>query len=140
MLIIPHYVPIDKRAKKVNPVFILMCNNNRQMPRFNDFARAKINGLCQLPGILEDVSKTGCKVRFPHSFEIDTDVEYTLTILPALRSGIKEFELVVRPEWVCGKDDSFLIGFCILHSPGMRQYQKYVEILAQLDLQILQEA
>jgi hypothetical protein len=111
--------------------------NNRQMPRFSDFARAKIDELCQLPGFLEDVSKTGCKVRFSHTFEIDTDREYTLTVL---RSGIKEFELVVKPEWICRKDESLYVGFCVLHSPGIRQYIKYVDILAQLDLCVMQEA
>lgn len=117
-----------------------MCTNNRQTPRFNDFARAKLNEMCQLPGFLEDVSRTGCKVRFSHAFEVENDREYTLTILPALRSGLSEFQLIVRPEWLHKNGDSVDIGFCILHSPGIRQFLKYVEILEHLHEQVLQEA
>ena len=117
-----------------------MSIDNRQTQRFRDFARARINELCQLPGFLEDVSKTGCRVRFCHAFEVDTDREYNLTVLPALRSGLKEFDLIVRPEWIRNAKDSLDVGFCILHSPGIRQYLKYVEILAQLDEQVPQEA
>lgn len=117
-----------------------MSVNNRLTPRFQDFARAKLNEICQLPGFLEDVSKTGCRVRFSHFFELEKDREYTLTILPALRSGISEIKLIVRPEWVRKNGDSFDIGFCVLHSPGIRQFFKYVEILAELDERVLQEA
>lgn len=117
-----------------------MSMNNRQMPRFSDFARARLDELCHLPGFLEDVSKTGCKVRFSETFEIDTEQEYTLTVLPALRSGLKEIELLVRPEWVSKKGESICVGFCVLHSPGIRQYLKYVDILAQIDQSVMQEA
>lgn len=117
-----------------------MSIDNRQLPRFQDFARARINELCQLPGYLEDVSVNGCKIRFTHVFDVDTDREYTLTVLPALRSGIGEFEVVVRPQWICRNPDSIDIGFYVLHCPGIRQFMKYVNILAQLDQQVLQEA
>ncbi len=117
-----------------------MSMNNRQTPRFSDFARAKMNGSCQLPGYLEDVSKSGCKVRFSHTFEVDTDREYSLTILPALRSGIREFEITVRPEWVSSDEDSMYIGFCILRSPGICDLYKYVQILEHLNIEELQEA
>jgi hypothetical protein len=117
-----------------------MCDKNRQIPRYRDFSRAKIRELCQLPGILEDVSKNGCKVRFPNTCEIDIEREYTLTVLPALRSGIGEFGLIVRPQWVSEGKDSVEIGFFVLHSPGLRQFVRYVEILSELEEEELQEA
>ena len=117
-----------------------MSIENRIAPRFSDFASAKISELCCLPGYLEDVSKTGCKVRFSHIFDIDTDREYTLTVLPALRSGIKEFELVVRPCWVKTEADFVEIGFNVLMSPGIRLFSRYVDILAELEEVELQEA
>jgi hypothetical protein len=119
---------------------VCMGIDNRQTPRFRDFARAKIEGLCQLPGILADVSRTGCRVRFSHRLEVDVDREYTLTVLPALRSGIREFELIVKPEWVRSSGDSLDIGFSILHSPGIRDFAKYVSILAREEEEELQEA
>jgi len=110
-----------------------MSTDNRLAPRFHDFARARINELCTFPGFLEDVSKTGCRVRFSHVSDIDTDREYTLTILPALRSGIEEFILVVKPEWVRRLSDAVEIGFNVLRSPGSRQFCRYVDILAELE-------
>lgn len=117
-----------------------MSINNRKMPRYTDFARAIMTELCQLPGILEDVCKCGCKIRFSHVFEVDTDREYTLTILPVLRSGIKEIELLVKPEWVCSNGTSLDIGFCILHSPGIRDFYSYLSILEHQNVLELQEA
>lgn len=117
-----------------------MSVENRQETRIRDFARARISGLCCLPGFLEDVSKNGCKVRFTHGFAVDMEREYTLTVLPALRSGIKEFDLVVRPQWVNRGSDSVEIGFFVLHSPGTRLFSRYVEILAELEEAVLQEA
>lgn len=117
-----------------------MSIDNRQDPRIRDFARARIDELCCLPCFLEDVSKTGCKVRFSQDIEIDTDREYTLTVLPAFRTGIKEFDLVVRPQWISRSADSVEIGFSVLCSPGIRQFSRYVEILATLEESVLQEA
>ena len=118
----------------------LMSSDNRQAPRFQDFARARVDELCQLPGFLEDVSKNGCKVRFPLSFEVDTDREYTLTVQPTCRSGIKEFNLMVKPQRVNQKADSFEIGFSVLYSPGTKHLRNYIEVLAGLGDPELQEA
>ncbi|HNY21811.1 MAG TPA: hypothetical protein PKO22_06635 [Treponemataceae bacterium] len=117
-----------------------MSIENRIAPRYPDFARAKLEDLCPLPGFLEDVSKTGCKVRLSHVLDVDTDREYCLTVLPALRSGIREFELIVKPCWVRAEKDAVEIGFNVLHSPGIKQYNRYVDILAELEEEELQEA
>ncbi len=82
---------------------------------------------------LEDVSKTGCKVRFSHVRELDTDREYTLTVLPALRSGIAEFSLTVIPQWISRIEDAVEIGFAVLPCPGIRHFSRYVDILADLE-------
>jgi hypothetical protein len=117
-----------------------MSNENRQTPRLPDFARARIEELCQLPCFLEDVSKTGCKVRFSQRIELDMDKEYALTVLPAFRSGLKEFDIVVRPQWLKPGKDSTEIGFAVLCSPGMRAFGQYVQALAVLEEAELQEA
>lgn len=130
---------LDKWVEKGDPL-VCMSNCNRQMPRYPDFARACLPELCQLPGYMEDVSKIGCRVRFSHNFDIDCEREYSLKILPALRSGIKEFELMVKPIWVQENDDSCEIGFTVVHSPGIRLFTRYVEILAELEEEEIQEA
>jgi hypothetical protein len=117
-----------------------MSVDNRQMPRIRDFARVKIKELCCLPCFLEEVSKTGCKVRISQLLEIDTDREYTLTVLPALHTGLKEFSLTVLPQWVRTDVNFVEIGFSVLHCPGIRQFARYVEILAGNEEAELQEA
>ena len=132
MFSIAQHPLIDKGPKKADST-VLMSIENRMAPRFNDFARARIDELCRLPGFLEDVSKTGCKVRFSHITDIDIDREYTLTVLPALRSGIGEFSLTVKPQWVRRAGDSVEIGFGVFHCPGICHFLRYVEILSDLE-------
>ncbi len=117
-----------------------MSSENRQTPRYRDFARAWIGELSQFPGVLEDVSKTGCKVRFSHVFEVDTEREYLMTVHPARRTGVREFELLVRPAWVNERDNSLDVGFTILHSPGTRSHQDYVSLLSDSEEELLEEA
>lgn len=117
-----------------------MSNENRQTPRVPDFARARIDELCQLPCFVEDVSKNGCRVRFSQIIELDMEREYELTVLPAFRSGLKEFDITVRPQWVKTGKDSTEIGFAVLCSPGMRKFTQYVQALAVLEEAELQEA
>ncbi len=117
-----------------------MSIDKRELPRFRDFAGARIDGVSHLPGFLEDVSKTGCRVRFSDNFILDSDAEYDLTILPSLRSGLKSFTMVVKPEWVVSEKTNLEVGFSVLHCPGVRQYQKYVECLADQCNAEVQEA
>jgi len=117
-----------------------MNSENRQTPRYRDFARTWIGDLSQLPGVLEDVSKTGCKVRVSHVFAVDMEREDLLSVQPACRSGIRPFELLVRPEWVEERDDSLYVGFSILHSPGIRNHHEYIDILSDSEDEILEEA
>lgn len=117
-----------------------MNRDNRKKQRFRDFARATIDELCPFPGFLEDVSATGCRVRFAHAFDVDIDKEYSLAVQPGIKSPIKEFVLTVKPEWYQNDDESVEIGFTVLRSPGARQYLNYVEALSALEEQELQEA
>lgn len=117
-----------------------MKTEKRQSPRFPDFARASIEELCPFTGFLEDVSITGCRVRFAHVFDVDIDQEYTLSVQPGIKSSIKEFVLTVKPEWFQNDGEAVEIGFTILRSPGARQYLNYVDTIAALEQQERQEA
>lgn len=117
-----------------------MSITNRQLPRYRDFARARVTELSCMPGVIEDVSRGGCKVRFSHSIEIDSEREYSLTVHPCPGSGFTEFELVVRPQWSEVTEDSTEIGFTVLHSPGIRDFHRYVALLSEQEETALQEA
>lgn len=117
-----------------------MSIDNRRNPRFREFARAKLAELCHLPGYLEDVSSTGCKVRFPHAFEVDKDQEYELVILPCLKFGLREFKLLVQPQWIKAEQDAIEIGFTVLPSPDIKLFNRYVDLLSSQENSELQEA
>ncbi len=114
--------------------------DTRKTPRIRDFARAKIAELCCLPCFLEEVSKTGCRVRLTQLVAIDIDREYTLTVLPAIHTGLREFSLIVQPQWTKNEKNSVEIGFEVLHCPGIKQFHRYVDTLAVLAEEELQEA
>lgn len=107
----------------------------RKTKRISDFARATLEDVSTLSGYLEDVCKTGCKVRFPQSLDIDLDQEYTLSIIPAIRSGLREMNLTVQPKWVQASDNSTEIGLYVLPCPDIKIFDSYVTLLQQLEME-----
>ncbi|ULQ59290.1 PilZ domain-containing protein [Brucepastera parasyntrophica] len=108
---------------------------HRRTRRFHDFVRIKVDKLNKLPGFLENISEGGCRVHFSNNFPVDMNEEYTLTILPAPHTGFSDFSLTVKPEWVRKNANSVDIGFSVLHSPGFRQYIKYVHAIAACEIE-----
>ncbi|MCR5607117.1 MAG: PilZ domain-containing protein [Treponema sp.] len=102
----------------------------RKNVRFSDIGRVEAFGICELPGILEDISLTGCKVHFPIPVKVDMDLEYELKIYPSRKcaSG-HDFVLICQPRWINGEGEDSSIGFSILHSPGTQQLKSYIEYL-----------
>lgn len=98
----------------------------RKSPRFNVFLKAMAEQISQFAGCLEDISEHGCKVRFPGADDFDMDGEYAMTVYPQINSGFSDFNVVVKPCWLKRMRDETVIGFSILHSPGYKQFLKYV--------------
>ncbi len=57
-----------------------MKNIKRSTDRYVIYGRAEAPDICQIPGILADISKAGCKLRFPLPLSIDMDYDYTVRI------------------------------------------------------------
>lgn len=104
----------------------------RKDVRFEEIARVEAPALCSLPGVLEDISQSGCRVRFPVPVEIESEdeSEYELKIYPS-RQGSAEIDLLCLPCWVKNdsRGDEYSLGFKILHSPGTKQLEDYINTL-----------
>ncbi|MDR2898001.1 MAG: PilZ domain-containing protein [Spirochaetaceae bacterium] len=107
-----------------------MISNNRKEPRFDDFAPVDVQGLCRLPGILENISLTGCSVRFPLPFQVRKNTEYTIQVRPARKTGLTPFTLIGTPVWTFQSAGTTKIGFQVLHSPGSKTLRQYVNLLS----------
>lgn len=108
-----------------------MRTEKRKHQRLEDIGKVNASDLCLFPGVLVDVSKLGCRVRFPASFLVNTDVEYELKISPVRFSCFEPFLIMARPIWQKTTDDSTEVGFTILHSPSFKKFDSYIEKLIE---------
>ncbi len=111
-----------------------MSVTKRNSCRFQDYARVDVGELSIFPGILENISLEGCRVRFPSHPEADTETEYTMVIHPTRKKGMQPFSLIGRPVWSVEHPDSVEIGFILLKSPGSRQLAEYIDYLETSDM------
>ena len=108
--------------------------------RFEEIGRVEAPEICSLPGVLEDISISGCRVRFPVPVELTTEDEdrgFELKIYPS-RQGADEIELLCTPCWVKNENDESAeasLGFKILHSPGSQQLEHYIKELKTESIQ-----
>ncbi|MBP3708961.1 MAG: PilZ domain-containing protein [Treponema sp.] len=111
-----------------------MCAAHRKSVRFDDIGKIEAPQICALPGVLDNISRDGCKVRFPFSVVVDLENEYELKVTPAQKAGenIHEpFTVLCRPRWVRDESGTTEIGFSILHSPEYNRVVSYIESLAE---------
>ena len=108
-----------------------MKTEKRKNQRFEDMGKVEALDLCPFPGVFVDVSKVGCRVRFPTSFLANTDFEYEMKISPVRFNCYESFLIIVRPIWQKNTEDSTEIGFNVLHSPDFRKFDNYVEKLIE---------
>ena len=97
--------------------------------RYKDFARIDAPELCVLPGMLLDISKTGCRVKFPVPVHINKEDECELNIQPSCRQGLKPFSLTVRPVWADQPEDNNEAGFSIVGTSDFRRLSNYLDVL-----------
>ena len=105
-----------------------MNSEERLSHRFEDIGRFLSQGLCALPGTLENISREGCKIHysFPVSVDLNNDYEAKITFS---RAANESFSLVCRPCWVKTVENGTNIGFQILPSTDFMRLAKYIEKL-----------
>ena len=107
-----------------------MVSDQRKDERFEDVGRVEAPELCVFPGILEDISMLGGKVRFPLNFDVDMDQDINLTISLTSRDMSQPLQLIAHPQWFQKDANATKIGFKFLRSPGTHLLNSYIEKLA----------
>ncbi len=106
-----------------------MKNEHRKDVRYEDSGRVEAKSLCALPGVLDDISISGCKVRFPLPIEVDMDNDYDLKMNIPHTDFLPVLRLTGRPQWKKRVGSQTQVGFAFLYSPGTPALNKYINHL-----------
>lgn len=110
----------------------MMDTERRQFLRYKEIGRAVVPELCALPAVLDDISSTGCKIRYSFPVVVDLDAEYELKISPLHNENQNPLNLICTPQWVQEIDGSTLIGFKILYSPDANKLNSFISRLEKI--------
>ncbi|CAM4101676.1 PilZ domain-containing protein [Treponema peruense] len=94
-----------------------MKKEHRKEERFYEFGRVEAGQISVLPGVLDDISETGCKVHFTNPVDVDMENDYTLLIRLARGNCGRGLNLLGHPCWVKSDGSKTDIGFSFLRSP-----------------------
>lgn len=110
-----------------------MNKENRVDTRYDEIARVIAPEICVLPGVLDNISASGCKIHFPLSaVNADVENEYEIKIIPSRLNFEAPLNLMCVPQWIKENADSTEIGFKILYSPDAARLAKFIEYLDEL--------
>ena len=109
-----------------------MQDEKRFHPRFDTIGRVEAEEICAFPGTLQNISASGCKIRFPIHVSVDLDKEYELKIMFSQNKTTKEMLLIGQPVYQLGQETSEL-GFKFLRSPGTRMLDSFIQSCKSLD-------
>ncbi|MCR4579589.1 MAG: PilZ domain-containing protein [Treponema sp.] len=106
-----------------------MAQENRQNTRYKEIGKIFSQELCALPGILDDISASGCKIHYAYPIVVDLDSEYNLEITPARQLDNQPLRLRCKPQWVNEIDGNTFIGLETLYSPDANRLAAFIEHL-----------
>lgn len=109
-----------------------MESDKRIATRFKEMGKVSAPEICALPGILDDISATGCKVHYTFPVVVDLENEYELQLLTTSNFGTLSLNLRVQPQWVKEIDGTTTIGFEILYSPDASRLSQFISHLEKL--------
>lgn len=107
-----------------------MVLEKRQSERFGDIGRVDIPDLCALPGVLDNISRAGCRVHYQFPVVVDLNDDYEMRITFAGRSADRTFSLLCHPEWAKEDSSRTQIGFKILPSTDFARLGEYIGCLS----------
>lgn len=105
---------------------------NRQQIRFKEIGRINAPEICSLPGILDDISSSGCKIHYPFPVVVDLENEYEIKIAPTRTHDEIPLKLMCTPQWVNEEEGNTHIGFKILYSPDAARLSEFIEYLGKI--------
>lgn len=106
-----------------------MSRNQRRDERFEYYGCVTSDEICSLPGRLEDISLSGCRVRFPVPVSMDMDDDYTVNIKLSNNNSTSTLPVLCHPEWNRQEDGQSEIGFSFLHSLNTPKLESYIRHL-----------
>ncbi|MBO4639227.1 MAG: PilZ domain-containing protein [Treponema sp.] len=109
-----------------------MGQENRQSQRYPEIGRIIAPELCALPGILDNISFTGCKIHFPVSVVVDLDSEYMIKVTLSRSIDVVPLQLMCKPMWVKENQGVTSIGLQILYSPDDARLREFITYLQEM--------
>lgn len=106
----------------------LMNSELRSQERYEDFGRIECPQICLVNGVLNDISKSGCKVHFDAPVTIDLENDYEIRVRLS-HSAQAPLILMCHPQWVKENSGSADIGFSIMRSPDTARLSDYIALL-----------
>ena len=116
-----------------------MNSEHRKDERFDDIGKVEAPNLCVFPGILEDISALGGKIRFPISLDVELNKDVDLMISPSNGDSTQPIHLIAHAKWFRKEDDFTQIGFKFLRSPGTNMLNSYIQKLSLLNAEFEEE-
>lgn len=109
-----------------------MKRKSRIDERFEEIARVKAEQICALPGVLDDISLSGCKVHFPNPITLDMENDYEISLDFANAKLKDTLKLLVHPMWQDSDESETAVGFKILCSPDTPKLKAIIDFLKSL--------
>lgn len=109
-----------------------MKKEHRADERFDEVGRVTAEEISAFPGMLDDISLSGCRVHFPVNTTVDMEKDYTVKINLSHTGIVEQLDLVVHPQWVKDESNETYIGFKILRSPDTPLLNEYIEHMKSL--------
>ncbi len=113
-----------------------MSDENRLNTRYKEIGRVLISEISSLPGVLDDISISGCKIHFLMPVVIDLENEYNVKILLSRNSTENPLNLYCKPQWAKECQGSTQIGMKIIFSPDMKRLTSFINDLKKEDSDI----
>ena len=108
-----------------------MKSERRSAPRYEEKGRIDAEDVCALPGVLDDISSTGCKVRFPVPVTIDMERTYELRLKMPYKELPSTMTLEGRPQWQHQNSDSSSFGFSFVQTDDLQKLMEFIETLKE---------
>ncbi len=107
-----------------------MKSEKRKVQRFAEAGKVSAADICAIPGVLDDISLTGCKVHFSVPVSLDFENDYILEVLFAKKIPSFKLQLLCHPVWLKENENVTEIGFSILTSPSTPELNSYIKTLS----------
>ncbi len=101
--------------------------------RYSEIGRVECEQISALPGVLDDISISGCRIHFPLPAEVDRENEYTVFIQLSRQDFPDKLHLLCQPQWsvVNEKESQMEIGFAFLRSPDSPELARFIESMKE---------